>query len=94
MAGVTFDAGGLIALDHGDRRVVALLARAAQTGTRATVPATAFAQAVRRPERQVRLPRFIRQATTDVVAPTGSTPRTSAGCSPPAARPTSRTPTW
>jgi predicted nucleic acid-binding protein len=67
-AGVTFDAGGLIALDRSDRRVIVLLARAAETGATVTVPAGALAQAVRRPERQVRLARFIRQPTSDVVA--------------------------
>jgi hypothetical protein len=66
MPGVTFDAGGLIALDRDDRRVVVLLARARETGTRVTVPASALAQAIRRPERQVRLSRLIRQPTTDV----------------------------
>jgi predicted nucleic acid-binding protein len=67
MAGVTMDAGGLIALDRNDRRVVALLARAREVGARITIPATALAQAVRQPERQVRLARMIRQPTTDVV---------------------------
>jgi len=66
MPGVTFDAGGLIALDRNDRRVVVLLARARETGARVTVPATALAQAIRRPERQVRLARLVRQPTTDV----------------------------
>ena len=68
MAGVTFDAGGLIALDRGDRRMIVLLARAAETNTRVTVPASALSQAIRRPERQARLSRLIRQPTTDVVA--------------------------
>lgn len=67
-AGVTLDAGGLTALDRDDRRVLVLLARAAETGARVTVPATALAQAIRRPERQARLARLIRQPTTDVVA--------------------------
>lgn len=67
MPGVTFDAGPLIALDHDDRRVVVLLARARETGTRITVPASALAQAIRRPERQARLSRLIRQPTTDVI---------------------------
>lgn len=67
-AGVTLDAGGLIALDRNDRRVIVLLARAAETKSRVTVPASALAQAIRRPERQVRLARLIRQPTTDVVA--------------------------
>jgi hypothetical protein len=65
--GVTLDAGGLIALDRNDRRIVVLLARARETGARVTVPATALAQAIRRPDRQVRLARLVRQPTTDVV---------------------------
>lgn len=68
MSGVTFDAGGLIALDRGDRRVLALLARAAERGLRVTIPATALAQAIRSPARQARLARLIRQASTDLVA--------------------------
>ena len=67
MPGVTLDAGGLIALDRDDRRVVVLLARARQIGARVTIPASALAQAIRRPERQVRLSRLIRQPDTDVV---------------------------
>lgn len=67
MSGVTLDAGALIALDRNDRRVVVLLARAAQTSAPVSVPATALAQAVRRPDRQVRLARLVRQPTTEVV---------------------------
>jgi predicted nucleic acid-binding protein len=66
--GITFDAGGLIALDRSDRRVVALLARAAERGMRITIPATALAQAIRYPARQARLSRLIRQPGTDLVA--------------------------
>jgi predicted nucleic acid-binding protein len=61
VTGVTLDAGALIALDRGDRRVLALLVRAMQIGARVTVPATALAQAIRRPRSQVRLARLIRQ---------------------------------
>jgi predicted nucleic acid-binding protein len=68
MSGVTFDAGGLIALDRNDRRVIVLLARAEQIGARITVPATALAQAMRRPAKQARLSRLIRQPTTALVA--------------------------
>lgn len=68
MPGITLDAGGLIAVDRDERRVVVLLARAAETRARITVPASALAQAIRRPERQVRLARLIRQPTTDVMA--------------------------
>lgn len=67
MAGVTLDAGGLIALDRNNRRVLVLLARARETGARITVPATALAQAIRQPERQARLARLVRQPTSDVV---------------------------
>ena len=67
MRGATLDAGALIALDRDDRRVVVLLARAAEVGARMTVPATALAQAIRRPARQVRLARLLRQPTTDIV---------------------------
>jgi aryl carrier-like protein len=68
MAGITLDADGLIALGRDDRRVVVLLARARETGARVTIPATALAQAIRRPEHQVRLARLVRQPTTDVIA--------------------------
>jgi hypothetical protein len=68
MPGVTLDAGGLIALDRDDRRVVVLLARARETGARVTVPASALAQAMRRPDRPVHLSRLIRQPTTDVIS--------------------------
>jgi predicted nucleic acid-binding protein len=67
MSGITLDAGGLIALDRNDRRVIALLARATERGMRVTVPATALAQAVRNPSRQARLSRLIRQPDTDLV---------------------------
>jgi hypothetical protein len=67
MPGVTLDAGGLIALDRNDRRVVVLLARASETGARVTVPASALAQAIRAPDGQARLSRLIRQPTTDVI---------------------------
>jgi len=66
--GIVFDAGGLIALDRNDRRAIALLARAMERGMRITIPATALAQAIRSPARQVRLSRLIRQAGTDLIA--------------------------
>jgi hypothetical protein len=71
MSGVTFDAGGLIALDRNDRRVLALVARATERGMRITIPATALAQAIRNPARQARLVRLIRQAGTDLIALNG-----------------------
>jgi predicted nucleic acid-binding protein len=71
LSGITFDAGGLIALDRNDRRVLALVARAMELGMRITIPATALAQAIRNPARQARLSRLIRQAGTDLVALNG-----------------------
>lgn len=68
MSGITLDAGGLIALDRNDRRVIALVARAAERGMRITIPALALAQAIRKPARQARLCRLIRQAGADLVA--------------------------
>ncbi len=68
MSGVTLDAGALIALDRNDRRVIVLLARATETGSRVTIPAGALAQAIRQPERQARLSRLIRQPGTAVIA--------------------------
>ena len=67
MNGITFDAGGLIALDRNDRRVRTLIARAIERGMRITIPATALAQAIRNPARQARLSRLIRQAGTDLI---------------------------
>ena len=55
MSGIAFDAGGLIALDRNDRRVLTLVART-------------LAQAVRKPARQARLSRLIRQVDTDLIA--------------------------
>jgi hypothetical protein len=78
MNGITFDAGGLIALDRNDRRVIVLLARAVELGARVIVPATALAQAIRNPARQARLSRLIRQSETDLV-PLNSPDATAVG---------------
>lgn len=67
VSGLTLDAGALIALDRNDRRVIALLARAAELGARVTVPASALAQAMRKPSQQARLARLVRQPSTDLV---------------------------
>ncbi len=70
--GITFDAGGLIALDRNDRKVIALVARAIERGMHITIPSTALAQAIRNPARQARLRRLIRQPGTDLVALDGA----------------------
>ena len=68
MRGITLDAGALIALDRNDRRIIALLDRAASTGGRVTISGCALAQAIRAPARQARLARLARHPRTDVVA--------------------------
>ncbi len=59
MAALIFDAGGLIALDRGDREVGAILALAAQTGVEAVTSSACVAQAWRDPARQARLTRAL-----------------------------------
>jgi hypothetical protein len=67
VSGITFDAGRLTALDRNDRRVLALVARAAERGMRITIPAPALAQEIRNPARQARLVRLMWQPATDLV---------------------------
>jgi predicted nucleic acid-binding protein len=64
---ITLDAGALIAIDRNNRRVLAMLARSRESGTRVSIPATALAQAVRDPRRQARLMKLARQAETDII---------------------------
>jgi predicted nucleic acid-binding protein len=78
MSGMTLDAGALIALDRDDRKVLVLLAHARKIGARVTIPATALAQAIRRPRTQVRLARLVRQPSTDL-APLDGPDATSVG---------------
>ncbi len=72
MSGITFDAGGLIALERNDRRIFALLATVLADSGRIIVPATALVQVIRNPARQVRLCRLIQHEATDVVPLDGS----------------------
>ena len=72
MNGITFDAGGLIALVRNDCRVIVLLARAPELGIRVIVPATALAQVIRNPSGQPRLSRLILQVGTDLVPLNGA----------------------
>ena len=79
MAGAVLDAGGLIAFERGSRKAVALLARAHETDAVVTIPATALAQTIRRPERQVRLARLLRSPNASVV-PLGKADAVGVGC--------------
>ena len=65
--GVILDAGPLIQLDHNDRRIVVLLARANETSQQVFVPGSALARAIRDPAKQARLARLLRQPRTHVV---------------------------
>jgi hypothetical protein len=65
--GIIFDAGGLIALERNDRRIFSILGTALEDGDRIIVPATALAQVIRNPARQVRLWRMIQFDRTEVV---------------------------
>lgn len=66
MSGITFDAGGLIALERNNRRALLLLATAMEGDDDIVVPATALAQVIRNPAKQVRLWRLIRRDRTEV----------------------------
>ncbi|MCX6607785.1 MAG: PIN domain-containing protein [Acidobacteria bacterium] len=66
LTGITFDAGGLIALERNDRRVLALIRMALDGDHRMVVPATALAQVIRNPAKQVRLWRLAQHDKTDV----------------------------
>lgn len=56
-----------MALERNDRRIFSILATALENGDRILVPATALAQVVRNPARQVRLWRMIQLDNTEVV---------------------------
>ena len=66
-AGITLDAGALIALDRGDKRMVALLREAAHEGYCFRVPSSVLGQAWRNRRFQVRLARFLSAETVEVV---------------------------
>lgn len=59
MPGVTLDAGALIAIERGDRRMQALLAEAHSKGLPIDIPAGVLAQAWRAGPRQARVARTL-----------------------------------
>lgn len=67
MSGIVFDAGGLIALERNNRQVLLILDAALDEGDRIIVPATALAQVIRNPARQVRLWRMVQLDKTEVI---------------------------
>src|ERR1035438_760134 len=66
-AGLVLDAGALIALDRGDKRMIALLDRALVQGRAFRVPAGVVGQAWRDGRVQVTLARFLRSEEVEIV---------------------------
>jgi hypothetical protein len=66
-AGIVMDAGALIALDRGDKRMIALLQLALTQGRAFRVPAGVVGQVWRDGRVQVSLSRFLRSAGVEVV---------------------------
>ena len=72
---VTLDAGALIAIDRGDRRMIAMLDQVVAQGGRFHVPVGALGQAWRDGKRQAMLARFARGAEVEVVPLDGALSR-------------------
>jgi hypothetical protein len=68
MAGLTLDAGALIAFERNDRRTVALLARSLHHGLSIVVPAGVVGQVWRDGRRQARLARFLAADEVEIEA--------------------------
>ena len=66
-AGIVLDAGALIALDRGDKRMIALLQRALTQGRSFRVPAGVVGQVWRDGRVQVTLSRFLRSEGVEVI---------------------------
>ena len=66
-AGIVLDAGALIALDRGDKRMIALLQRALAQGRAFRVPAGVVGQAWRDGRVQSTLARFLRSAEVEII---------------------------
>ena len=65
--GIVLDTGALIALDRGDKRMIALLHRALAQGRRFRIPAGVVAQAWRDGRVQVTLARFLRSEEVEII---------------------------
>ena len=65
--GITLDTGALIALDRGDKRMIALLHQALAQGCAFRVPSGVLGQAWRDGRVQVTLARFLRSEEVEIV---------------------------
>jgi len=68
LTGAVLDSGALIAFERGDRRMVAIVARARQRGDPLVVPAGVVAQVWRDGRRQSRVARLLSSPSCEVVA--------------------------
>ena len=66
-AGIVLDTGALIALERGDKRMIALLHRALAQGRAFRVPAGVVGQAWRNGRVQVTLARFLRSEEVEIL---------------------------
>lgn len=66
-AGITLDAGALIALDRGEKRMIALLRQALEQGCTFRVPSGVLGQAWRDGRVQVTLARFLRSEEVEII---------------------------
>ena len=66
-SGLVLDAGALIALDRGNKRLIALLQRALEQGRTFRVPAGVVGQAWRDGRVQLALARFLRSEEVEIV---------------------------
>ena len=66
-SGIVLDAGALIALDRGDKRMIALLQRALAQGRVFRVPAGVVGQAWRNGRVQATLARFLRSEEVQII---------------------------
>jgi hypothetical protein len=66
-AGIVLDTGALIALERGDKRMIALLHRALAQGRAFRVPAGVVGQAWRNGRVQVILTRFLRSEEVEII---------------------------
>jgi len=66
-AGIVLDAGALIALDRGDKRMIALFHRALAQGRAFRVPAGVVGQAWRDGRVRVTLARFLRSEEVEII---------------------------
>lgn len=67
-ARLTLDTGALIALDRGDKRMIALLRQALSLGRAFRVPSGVVAQAWRDGRTQVTLARFLRSEEVEIIS--------------------------